>query len=491
MICVKSASVNSHLHFMYKKTPKQLSRICFLIILIWSVTLLYSCANIGTLSGGPEDKTPPVLKSHNLKDTGFRESTIVLEFDEFVKLSQPEKNIIFLPETGKKKFEIKGKKVLIHLEDKPAPSKTYQLLIRGGISDNNADNPFRGTFLFSTGSTVDSSFIGIRIQNASQFENLKVCINQGIPGDSFKSFDNAYALSADKDEDVVLYNGLKKSVFNIWVYTDKNGDKLPDMYIPLGFIADALTDSVYQISLTPWYRPFTVTKAKRSGPYMQLYYSVSPDYVKQIQNVLQNMNYQIMYGDSDSAIVYTQDTLTELTFPYDKVPAILYDKIITEATLRNTSLYKDDALYILKILLPPCYINLQESKTQVLLRNFNIKPDTIHLFNYVLQKTDTLNLRNINLLDYQTVSKMELILPEADQAGYDVKIYHEGKPLMILCGIHNYRDLLPAGNYKIVVFPANSIRKMNPEKMEITSIPLYEKTLYLKASWEEILDIKL
>ena len=62
-----------------------------------SVAVLYSCASVGRLEGGPIDEEPPHFV------TGFscrvhsitKKSKISIEFDEFIKLEKPMKKWLF------------------------------------------------------------------------------------------------------------------------------------------------------------------------------------------------------------------------------------------------------------------------------------------------------------------------------------------------------------------------------------------------------------
>ena len=103
--------------------------------------LLLSCANIGTLGGGPVDDKPPVLLKSNLTKLNFNSKTIVLEFDEFINVENVERNIIIVPKQSNYKVKSNNKKVLIELDSFPKNNITYNLIINGGILDNNKALP--------------------------------------------------------------------------------------------------------------------------------------------------------------------------------------------------------------------------------------------------------------------------------------------------------------------------------------------------------------
>ena len=80
-----------------------------------SVAVLYSCASVGRLEGGPIDEEPPHFVTgsplpgalHNKK------SKISIEFDEFIKLEKAnEKVVISPPQVQQPEIKANGKRVV-------------------------------------------------------------------------------------------------------------------------------------------------------------------------------------------------------------------------------------------------------------------------------------------------------------------------------------------------------------------------------------------
>ncbi len=137
-----------------------------IIPLIWSVVLVFltvQCARRGTPTGGPVDEEPPVLlKADPANYTrNFKGNEIVLDFDEFVKLNDIDKQLVISP-PQKYKPIIKpqgtaSRSVEITLMDTLAENTTYSINFGQSIVDNNEGNPFPFyTFVFSTGEVLDS-----------------------------------------------------------------------------------------------------------------------------------------------------------------------------------------------------------------------------------------------------------------------------------------------------------------------------------------------
>ncbi|MAN87036.1 MAG: hypothetical protein CL555_09385 [Algoriphagus sp.] len=74
-------------------------KIKYTFLLVFSVALFTQCAKQSTPQGGPRDEDPPKLLEANPKDQSIniKPEEIVLVFDEYIKLDNPNKNIIITP----------------------------------------------------------------------------------------------------------------------------------------------------------------------------------------------------------------------------------------------------------------------------------------------------------------------------------------------------------------------------------------------------------
>lgn len=143
-----------------------------LLILLSLSSLLGSCAIVSRPQGGDKDVTPPrldTLASTANFQTGFYPEEIVLEFDEYVQLKNATRDIILTPtpESGKPKYEQRGKRVNIDFSEvELRDSTTYQLQFGEAIQDFNEGNPAKDLrFVFSTGSFVDSLSIRGKVKD--------------------------------------------------------------------------------------------------------------------------------------------------------------------------------------------------------------------------------------------------------------------------------------------------------------------------------------
>ena len=122
--------------------------------------LISSCAKISIPTGGPKDKTPPVVIKCNPVNgaKNFKGKSIAITFDEFVVLDNiNEKFMVSPPMKKKPDIFIKGKNVIAEFEDELKDSTTYTFYFQDAIKDLNEGNILENfQFVFSTGSVIDS-----------------------------------------------------------------------------------------------------------------------------------------------------------------------------------------------------------------------------------------------------------------------------------------------------------------------------------------------
>ncbi|MBL8003768.1 MAG: Ig-like domain-containing protein [Candidatus Kapabacteria bacterium] len=133
------------------------------LLLLFVVSIaIFGCASIPSrLGGGPEDKEPPtVIRTFpENRSVSFKESTIEIEFSEYVNRGSVLQNIVIQPRT-KQEYSWKGTILKIHFIEPLRDSTTYSLTIGNDVMDvnqNKATAPI--SLAFSTGSTIDSAKI--------------------------------------------------------------------------------------------------------------------------------------------------------------------------------------------------------------------------------------------------------------------------------------------------------------------------------------------
>ena len=134
------------------------------LLLIFSLILAFSsCAKRGTPDGGPLDMEPPVYVRARPENftTNFDANEIRIYFNEYIKLSDPQRQIIISPPMDPRPeitpLGTASKSIRIRINDTLEPRTTYTINFGRSITDNNEANPLSFfTYAFSTGPYIDS-----------------------------------------------------------------------------------------------------------------------------------------------------------------------------------------------------------------------------------------------------------------------------------------------------------------------------------------------
>ena len=139
---------------------KKIANLGFLVVV--SMILLH-CANRGTTTGGDKDETPPVIVKSTPENfsINFDAQEIEIEFDEYVKLKNLQKQLIISPpmkiEPEITPVGTASKVITIKIFDTLQPNTTYAFNFGESIADNNEGNLFPYyKYVFSTGNYIDS-----------------------------------------------------------------------------------------------------------------------------------------------------------------------------------------------------------------------------------------------------------------------------------------------------------------------------------------------
>ena len=139
--------------------------------------VLYSCASVGRIEGGPIDMDPPLFL-HSKPEPGalnYNEKKVRIEFDEYIKLENPgEKVVISPPQVEQPEIKASGKRIIVNLVDTLKHNTTYTIDFSDAIEDNNEGNPlYDFAFTFSTGDRIDSMVVSGTLLNAADLEPVK------------------------------------------------------------------------------------------------------------------------------------------------------------------------------------------------------------------------------------------------------------------------------------------------------------------------------
>ena len=206
-----------------------MNRLNIIILLLF---LISSCAKIGSPSGGPRDRTPPVvLKTIPLAGaTGYSGYKVEITLDEYVALDNINENLIVSPPAKKKpKVWIKGKTVIAEFEEDFKDSTTYCLNFQDAIKDLNEGNILEDyQFAFSTGSILDSLSVTGNVffaDNLEVPENLFVLMYRELADSAVKKLLPDYIALIDRFG-YFRINYVRPGIYNLYALQDADNNKM-------------------------------------------------------------------------------------------------------------------------------------------------------------------------------------------------------------------------------------------------------------------------
>jgi uncharacterized protein (DUF2141 family) len=230
-------------------------------LIVSLLALITGCANIITPSGGDKDTTPPKILElvPDNQSLNFTSKSFVISFDEFVQLNDISSQLIVSPPLkSPPEFVVKGKNLVVKFNEALLPNTTYTMNFGSAIRDINENNPLEGfTYVFSTGSFIDSLSLRGTVRNALTLENEKEVLvllyEENIDSIPFLKPPYYYA-KTDGSGNFALDN-LKAGKFKVVALKDENSSFLYDDFDKeqIGFV-DTLV-STYYIGKTKQEKP--------------------------------------------------------------------------------------------------------------------------------------------------------------------------------------------------------------------------------------------
>jgi uncharacterized protein (DUF2141 family) len=189
--------------------------ICLLII--------SSCAEVGTISGGPKDETPPKIVKSSLQNgtTNFNENKVEITFDEFIQLNKPNENIFLVPSHSRVESQLIKKTLRINFKEVLQKNTTYTLYLNAAVKDVTEGNDSLMQFTFSTGPMLDSLKFTARTIDA--FSNrIKSKITVALY-DSLNAEKPIY-FGQTNQTGIVSLSAIKEGTYFCKAFDDKNKD---------------------------------------------------------------------------------------------------------------------------------------------------------------------------------------------------------------------------------------------------------------------------
>jgi len=210
--------------------PEKIFSALFLIILL----IIGSCANVVSPTGGTKDEQPPrVLRSTPQNySPNYNGEEIRIYFDEFVELKELRQNLLVSPPLkNDPEIKLRGRSVVINIEDTLRENTTYNLFFGESIVDITEGNPLSNfQFVFSTGEYVDSLSVQGKIVDAATLEpapDAFVMLYDSI-FDSVPMLQRPVYISKTNEEGTFNIRNMRDDEYLIFSLVDMNSNYLYD-----------------------------------------------------------------------------------------------------------------------------------------------------------------------------------------------------------------------------------------------------------------------
>lgn len=191
----------------------------------------FACANIGSPSGGPKDKTPPVLDTLGSTanfQTNFEKQRITLVFDEFVDLKDVFNQVVVSPPLAKRPIVTKKNRTIRFDFDKDEvlrPGATYTINFGAAVVDYNEGNVVPDLrFVFSTGDFIDSLEVNGRIADALTGEPAKdvLLMLYDNLSDTVVRTERPFYFAKTGESGLFTIGNVKSDTFKVFALFDSN-----------------------------------------------------------------------------------------------------------------------------------------------------------------------------------------------------------------------------------------------------------------------------
>lgn len=251
---------------------KVLFAIVVVLIVYKLVVFTSGCAQIIPPTGGPRDSLPPVMLGAVPKDSTlhFKGNKIVITFNEYVQLDRPETQLIISPVPKVSPIiEAKLKEITIRIKDTLEENTTYSINFGRSLKDINEGNPAKQfTYLFSTGSYLDSSSLSGKVINAETGRTdstLIVMLHRNFEDSAVSKEKPRYFARLDSAGNFT-FNHLAPGRYQIFALKDEGGQKMymrnSDLF---AFYDSALTIGDHNISPILYAFAETPEEPKKAG----------------------------------------------------------------------------------------------------------------------------------------------------------------------------------------------------------------------------------
>ena len=342
---------------------KILRKIISVLVLAFFIA---GCANRGIgPQGGPKDTTPPKPRSSEpeMGALNFKGKRIEVTFDEYLQLDNIAQNLLMSPpQQTPPDVKVRGKKLLIQLQDTLRDSTTYTLNFGDAVCDYREKVPLHNySFYFSTGPTIDTLEYTGRVYEAATLNPMQgifVGVHETMEDSAFTSTTFLRVARTDSAGFFRISN-MHAGTYRLYAVEEVSRDyrlspgealafadePIEPVLLPVRMTDTLTTDSLKMDSLPePEVKGATLMlfREEQQRLYLQrtirdqqhriqIYFSSTPDSLPDLRPLSDSLNYFMSYSPKrDTVTVWLTDSFS-----------IAQDSLFFEARYRRTdSLYR-------------------------------------------------------------------------------------------------------------------------------------------------------
>jgi uncharacterized protein (DUF2141 family) len=302
--------------------------------IILMLFFLSSCAQVGVLSGGANDQFAPHPDMEKMlpknASTLFTGKEMIIPFDEFIKLKNPSETIIVVPPNIKPIAKIKKKSLVLTWKEDLLPNTTYAFYLNGTVQDTKESNDSLMSFVFSTGTYIDSLNAQFYVRDAFTNVPQKGWI-VGLYENYSDTIRPTYFAQTDP-KGMASLNYLKSGNYELVTFLDKNKDLKHQVDEPFGFknnvvsLSENILDTIPIRTFTPQQKP--KVKSLKFNPPGSFILSAN----RSLEHASVKLNGENI--SNENCFYFSSDSLL---FPFTTTDTSLYTLIVTTADWTDTS----------------------------------------------------------------------------------------------------------------------------------------------------------
>lgn len=215
---------------------KRFIPIIIAIAVLAPMFFLHSCANTTQApTGGKKDTIPPYIIGINplpgATNVPREGAKFVFTFSEYVTIKQAQNIFLSPPQQKQPKSKLKGRNLIVTFEQPLDSNTTYTLTFTDALADNNEGNMFPGyTYVFSTGSRIDSMMVTGTVQDCNSLAPIKgatVMLYKDL-SDSAVFLKKPFAATKTDDWGYFSLPFIADTVYRLYAIKDENNNNIYD-----------------------------------------------------------------------------------------------------------------------------------------------------------------------------------------------------------------------------------------------------------------------